>query len=275
MSASDPSGTATPSVGSRILAGLRGILFNPLLLVLGVILGAAWYVTSDLTLGGLRELVFSGATIALPVIGTVAVWAVGLAIAAVGGFVIVISTVVEEGRADDADGPRLPALQNAATVVQALAGGVALMTLWFLRETILANRWTILVGLGVLFASWVVYVYLSNRRSASRRSTAIRRTQRNVGNTVENWAEAILGAVFVIAAIVLSVLSAGFEALGSLDQFLTPILDELAFWAITALGYVQLGGERLPGSQFIPSLNALQWVGIAVLLFAGVVVFRD
>lgn len=275
MSASDPSGTATPSVGSRIFKGLRGMLFNPLLLVLGVILAAAWYVSSDLSLGGLRELVFSGATVALPIIGTVAVWLVVFAVAAAGGFVIVVSTVVEEGRAEDADGPRSPALQNVATVVQALAGGVALMTLWFLRETILTNRWTILVGLGILFASWVTYVYLSNRQSASRRSTAIRRTQRNVGNTVENWAEAILGAVFVIVAIGLSVLSAGFEALGSLDQFLTPVLNELAFWVITALGYVQLGGERLPGSQFIPSLNALQWVGIAALLFAAVVVFRD
>ena len=271
MSQAEPTSSSGSNTLRRALIGAN-IVIAALIGLLGVV-----YVlqASDLTLSWIGDVLFTGATIALPVIGRVTIWVIFLVIAGIGALVVMTSTIVEQNRSEDADGPRLPALQNAATVIQALAGGTVLVTLWFLRDAILERRWTILVGLAILFASWIIYVYLSNRQSASRRSTAIRRTQRNVGNSVENWAEALLGAVFVVAAIGLSVLSAGFQAFGSMDQFITPILNEAAFWAITALGYIQLGGDRIPGSQFVPELNALQWVGIAALLFAAVVVFRD
>jgi len=150
-----------------------------------------------------------------------------------------------------------------------------LLTLWFLRETILANRWTIAVGIAIVFLSFVVYTYLQNRRSASRRSTAVRRTQRNLSSSVESWVEAIVGAVFVVVAIVLSVVSGLFNSIGALDQFITPILNEIAFWGITLLGYIQLGGDRIPGSWLVPEMSPLQWVGLAAALFAAVLVFRD
>lgn len=226
------------------------------------------------SLSSLWSWLVDGTLTTLPYLGTITVGLGLLILTAALALAVVASTVAEENTSEDSDGPRFPALLRFATGIRAFGAGLGLIALWFGRHWILENRWTVLVVGAVLFVSWVVYVYLRNRQRTARRSTAIDRTQRNVGDSVENWTQFLTGAAIVVASIALSIVSGVFSSVGQLDQFLTPILNELSFVGLTLLGYVQLGGEFW-GSAWVPELNALQWLGVALLIGAFAVVFRE
>lgn len=147
-----------------------------------------------------------------------------------------------------------------------------LVPVFFFRDLIQANLWNIGIVLLLAFAGYIAFKFMQS--DASRTRARIRRTQREVGKDVESWAQVAAGVVLIGVSVVFSATTGIFAAIGSLDQFITPLMNEIGFGILALVGYDQLGGTFM-GSNLIPSMNAMQWLGLCLVTVSVVLVFRD
>jgi hypothetical protein len=182
--------------------------------------------------------------------------------------IVAISSFVDE---DDEDVYILPMLRSFI-----FASSLAIAAYYVFM---LVDSWEVLLRQAawmvpfVLFG-WVAFVYFQHRSDAARASTAVGRTQRTVNRTVTSYSEAIFGAVVVVLTFGLAVASGLGSALSTFGDALLPFAPEGAYLFTTLVGYVQLGGEWRY-AWLIPSLDPLQWVGLALGAGFLAVVIRD
>ena len=157
---------------------------------------------------------------------------------------------------------------------QAVLAALGVFAAWWFRDLIRQNL--VLIGAlgGVVLLYFVLSIFFEESRERRNTSTAVSRTSSRVSDSVEELSATVVGSALVILSAATAAISGGFEAVGTLDQFIAPLLEELGFAAVTLVGYVQLGGN-LPFSGFIPSMNAGQWLGFSLVIGALVLVFRE
>ena len=157
---------------------------------------------------------------------------------------------------------------------KAAAAAAGLFAAWWFRDLLISNRWLLVAIGGLVLLYFVLSVFFEESRERRNTSTAISRTSSRVSDSVEELSATVVGSALVILSAGTAAIAGGFAAIGTLDQFISPLLDELGFVFVTLIGYVQLGGN-LPFSGYIPSMNAGQWLGFSLVIGALVLVFRD
>ena len=121
---------------------------------------------------------------------------------------------------------------------------------------------------------YIMWVYFGKRRQYTR-STALDRTQRDIGRTFEGWGKFTFGMVSIFVAAALGIISGVLSAGSGLGDVLMPYMGELAFLGAGASGYLAMGGELFGlRSPFLAQLTPGQWFVFVLLIGGLVVLFR-
>jgi len=201
-------------------------------------------------------------------------------IATILGVVLIAFAVVivaaESGTDEDGNGETLASV-SALIRASAFAGAAAIL-FYFYRQSYQSPRelvfdlWWVPI---LLLVGWFMFVYLQNRREVASGTTAINRSQRDVGRSIENISELGTASIALAVTAVFAALSGFFTGIGQLADPLLGFADQGAYLLTVLIGYVSLGGEW-QYAWLIPDLSPLQFVAITLLFgaIASVVVDR-
>lgn len=155
-----------------------------------------------------------------------------------------------------------------ARVASAVTAGIVVLGAFFLwRNGVLSPGWDVVTGGlilgGFLTVGYVIYRVRQSKRKYAKTDTAIRRAGSTIQDDFERWSVAVFGSVVLAVSVAVGILTGASGALNDLGDPLMTIMPELAYVAMTSVGYVQLGGS-FPGAWLIPDVTAAQWVGLAL-----------
>lgn len=162
----------------------------------------------------------------------------------------------------------------ASDAFGAFFAAFGLIVIGVFHEWLWARRVYIGLLAALVYLAWVVFTFLQHNRERARPESAIRRTQSDISESLEESVQVIVGGLLVSVSVVLGALNGAFGSIGTLDQFLTPMMNEAAYTLLALIGYGQLGGT-FPGSSLIPHLHPMQWLGLAGVIAAIALIFRE
>jgi len=125
----------------------------------------------------------------------------------------------------------------------------------------------------LLVVAYVGFVFVDERTMSGSGSSATTQTNRRVGNTAEEVANAGFGIVVAILGTAGAVAMAAMGALEVFGDLLAQFAGEASFLVVTALGYLGLGGS-LPLDWIVPELSPAQFVAIAMIIGGLAIAFR-
>ena len=267
-------GQATPARSLVTLVVIMGLVIGAPLLV-GIIRGGGIRDGADTVVG----LISTGLGLLADLIEFIPNFAFGLGGGLIAGILLIALVWIlvlfrnlsdAQDEAEGGNGRSIPWTDR----IKAAAAAAGLFAAWWFRDLLYKNRWLFVALGGLILLYFVLSVFFEESRERRNTSTAISRTSSRVSDSVEELSATVVGAGLVVLSAATAAITGGFAAVGTLDQFISPLLDELGFVFVTLIGYVQLGGN-LPFSGYIPSMNAGQWLGFSLVIGALVLVFRD
>jgi hypothetical protein len=246
----------SPVGAAAVVAGLVGVL------AVGYAVASATGTTGSITtaLGGLWAGVMVAVDALLGRTGTRQLL-VG------GGVVAFLIAIWRASEADSGDESTLWPLM-ALVSIGAVGYVVAVHTAWFLG--FLRSLWWVPI---VVVVGYIGYVFVDERTSAGSSSSATTQTNRRVGDTTEELANAGLG---MFVAILGTASAVAITVIGSVEivgDLLAPFAGEVAYLGTVALGYLGLGGS-LPYGWIVPDLGPAQFVAIAMIIGGLAIAFR-
>lgn len=265
--------SVAPSMRNVPLGQLRGVFVYtlPVWVVAAIVILVREVVGFD-TLSGPLYTVFAGIYGAimwslgwLPILGP-RTWAI--IVVGAGGLIALEASVRRYQRSAEAQDLNVDwdSKTNARAASALLAVLVVIGLIQVYRSDVSlswALAWQALPYLGIVLAGYVIYRVRQSQRKYSKSDVAVRRAGTTIQRDIDRWSAYLFGVVVLGISVAVGLFTGAMSALGDLGDPLMQFAPEGAYLAVTAMGYVQLGGEFL-GSWIIPEVSAAQFVGIAL-----------